>query len=519
MIRISLILFLLPAGSAALSASAQEVLRQVQQLIQQGDLAKAHTQLSDALKVFPREVGFHNLLGVVEAQKGNYEAAEASFRKAIDQAPRFVGAYLNLGRLYQENRSKDPKALQKGLETYQQLLKYQPEHLEANYQCSVLLLLQGAFHDSLRFLSKLPPEAQNRPQALAIRCAALAALGDRSGSEESASRLLSSSELTEADILAVLPVLGTQQEERNELQLRLLKGLVQRELASPSTLHQLGLLYENQGKLEQARQTLEKVAERQSVSSPLLVELARVAYKQGDREGSLSYLAHARDLDARNAGIHFFFGIVCVELDLAEDAYKSLKQAVELDSNNPFYSYALGAVALQRRDPSEGIPYFQKYCQLKPEDPRGRFALGVAYFQSSQLEQARKELLAISGLPETAAGAHYFLGRLARQENNLPEAIREMELALQAHPDYVDAHAELGLLHLRQKEYALAEKSLQRAVGIDQDHYATNLNLLNLYQRTKDPRAEAQAQRFEEIKKKRSEEAQALLRTIEVRPY
>ena len=58
-----------------------------------------------------------------------------------------------------------------------------------------------------------------------------------------------------------------------------------------------------------------------------------------------------------------------------------------------------------------------------------------------------------------------------------------------------------------------------RALEIDPDSYPGNLNLLNLFQRTKDRRADAQAQRFEEIKKKRSEKEQALLRTLDIRPY
>jgi Zn-finger domain-containing protein len=39
-----------------------------------------------------------------------------------------------------------------------------------------------------------------------------------------------------------------------------------------------------------------------------------------------------------------------------------------------------------------------------------------------------------------------------------------------------------------------------------------------LYQRTKDQRLEAQAQRFEQVRKKRSERAKEFLRVIEVRP-
>jgi len=44
---------------------------------------------------------------------GDYRAAESSFQKAIDLLPGFAGAYINLGRLYQENVKKDPEALKR----------------------------------------------------------------------------------------------------------------------------------------------------------------------------------------------------------------------------------------------------------------------------------------------------------------------------------------------------------------------------------------------------------------------
>src|ERR1039458_6919535 len=78
-------------------------------------------------------------------------------------------------------------------------------------------------------------------------------------------------------------------------------------------------------------------------------------------------------------GIHH---LVCVQMNLAEEAYQALKKAVSLDPNNAYYNYAMGAVALEREEPSEAILYFQKYCQLNPHDPRGRLALGSAYFAS-----------------------------------------------------------------------------------------------------------------------------------------
>jgi tetratricopeptide (TPR) repeat protein len=510
-----LLLWAVPVAFPA-KISSEETFQQIQSLIQAGDLGAARAAITKALKDNPQDAGLFNLLGVVEAQQGNYREAEGDFRKAIAALPRYAGAYLNLGRLYQENLARDPGALKKGIDTYEKLLSFQPGNVEANYQCATLLMQQGAFKPSLARLARLPRDSQDHPQALAVRCADYAGLGDRVQAEAAAQRLLQSPLLTEADVITVLPALEAH--KQTTLETELLEGLVNRRLASFASLRALGLIYHQQGKLDRARETLEQAAQLKPDAAPLLVELARVAYDQRDRKGALGYLAHARALDPENPGIHFFWGIVCIEENLAEEAYRALKKAVSLKPEDPYFNYALGAVATVRQDAREAIPYFRKYCELKPEDPRGRLALGISYFNAHENAAARRMFQMVADAPETFAAAHYYLGRLANLAGDLPTATAELLAALKANPRYTDASAELGLLYLKQKDYQKAQEALQRALDMRQDDFLANLNLLVLYQRTKDPRADQQAKKFEEIRKKRSESAKELLRTIEVRP-
>ena len=55
----------------------------IQQLIQEHDLQKARHALAEAANQYPGDAGFDNLLGIVEAQQGDYVAAEKSLRRAI----------------------------------------------------------------------------------------------------------------------------------------------------------------------------------------------------------------------------------------------------------------------------------------------------------------------------------------------------------------------------------------------------------------------------------------------------
>ena len=512
------VLWALWMSIAAMCPAAQSpnTIQKIQQLLQAGDTTSAQALLTEAFRESPRNGGLYNLQGVIKAQEGDYASAELNFRKAIELAPHLEGAYLNLGRLYHEHVRKDPHAREKALRVYAELLRFAPNHPEANYQSALLLMRKGLYAESLRHLTMLPAEAQNRSQALSVLCGDYAGLGQSDKADRVADQMLHSADLAEADVTSVLPVLVSRKDTSPALEL--LQGLVARRLASFDSLHSLGLLFRSAGRLAEAHQTLEAAAAVQPNSVPNLLDLARVAYDQKDYTGALGYLAHARELDPNNASIHFFWGIVCMEQDLAEEAYRALMKAVKLNPSNAYYNYALGVVAMHRQDAREGIPYLEKYCELKPRDPRGRLVLGAAYFNSFEDESAEKVLSTVAHDPQTVAGANYYLGRIANRQGKYPEAIRHLQLALQARPDYADAYAELGQIHLKRREYTAADEMLEKALKLNPDNYAANLSLMILYQRTKNPRAEDQAKRFDQVKQEKAERAKEFLRTIEVRP-
>jgi len=489
----------------------------IQRLIQSGSLTEASGRIAAALEVHPREPALHNFHGVVEAQQGRYDAAEAAFRHAIALDARFTGAYLNLGRLYQENVTRDPQASQKAVRTYEQLLRFEPANTEAHYQLALLLLVRGSTQASLRHLEALPAGAAGRPQALILKCAAEAVLGRSEQANATAHQLLESSELTGADVETILPVLA--RSGLTDLQITLLAGLAARNQASPGALHLLARAYESAGRMREALAAFESAGSQQAPDAALLLDLARVAYKQKDYQGALGYLAHARDLEPQNPAIHFFFGVVLIEMDLPIDAERSLSKAAELDSQNAYVAYALGAVKSQMRKWDEAAAWFERYCGLKPEDPHGKLALASAYFATMADDKARKALEAALKDPRTAAGAHYYLGRLALRANDFDAGLTELRQAVALEPKYSEAWAELGFAYLEQNDYSGASMALDRSVALNPDSFLANMRLLILYKRRNDPRAAAQAELVAKLDAQRSEKASDMLRTIRVQPY
>ena len=498
----------------AAQATLDQTVQRVAQLLDAQDLKAAKTAADEGLRAYPASAALHNFAGVIEAQQGAFASAESHFQTAIKLAPRSPGPYENLGRLYQERSASDPVARTKALRTYEALLAVDPANVEGLYQSSLLNALAGKFGQSRSLIARLPAEMRARPQTLAILVADLAGTADATA-PSIAAKLAAHPDLTAADVLGILPAFDGIADDGVARQL--LEALEHRGMGTPDVLQALGRLHAQHGRFAESRAVLERAAAGK-VSVPLLMELAHVAVKSGDRKGALGYLAHARSLEPNNAAVHFMFGIICVELNLVAEAYESMKKAVAIEPQNPEMNYVMGAVSIHRHEPAEAIPYFEKYVALRPQDSRGMFALGAARFYSGQFDEARRDLQAVVTRKDSAAGAHYFLARIARQANDLETARREVNTAIAANPDYADAWAELGLIQTRSSQYADAEKSLAKALALDPNHYVANVNLTALYGRTRDPRRDAQVARLKELQEKRATEAQELLRIIQVAP-
>ena len=512
-----LLLLLIPFAFAQQNSPVyQSALLAIQQHIESGDLSGANALLVQAARQYPSDGGVENLRGVLAAQQGDTAAAVQFFSQAIHHSPKLVSAYLNLGRAYMMQAANNPEMQAKALSTYQGALALSPANAEANYQAAVLLMLARNYQSSLDHVARLDATARSTPGALALLCADQSGLGHKAEAEQAASALAQHPDLTEADALEIVPVLDTT--GHAQLAIAILNAAAQRAPLSPPGQRALAISQETAGNLADARKTLETAFVADPKSTAILVDLARVAKSQKDYQGALGYLAHARDVAPRDARLPYYFGLVCLDINLLGEARKALDEAVKLAPDNPDYNYVMGSVSAFAQDPELALPYLNKFHSLRPQNPAGILALGTTYFRAKDLDTATVWLRQAANNPKTAAAAHYYLGRIARQQARLEDALSELNQSLQLKPDRPETLAELGQVYLQQRKFPEAEKELARALAISPDNYAANFSLLQLYARTGDPRREQQSKRFDEIKSTNESQYQDMMRIIEIRP-
>lgn len=516
--QLALTLLLSALSSAAQSPKPndRQTLLEIQQHIEQNDLQGAHDLIKIALRRFPNDGGLENLLGVVEIQQHHADQARQAFTAAIAHDPKLSSAYLNLGRLYTSTAETDKTARTAALNTYRKLLRFEPANPEANYQVAILLLWDQQYQQSLDHLARLPAEDQKQISAQLIFCADYAALNESSAANTAAAKLAADPDLSEQDALEILPALRTA--HRADLIQEIFAAANTHHPLSINSLRILGLAQEANSKLIEARTTLEQVFAANPGSEIVLVDLARIAKASNDYQGALGYLAHARELKPGDASLPYEFGVICVRLSLLGEARKAMGEAVKLDPENPEYNFGMGSISSFAQDPTGALPYLEKYHSLRPNDPAGVLALGTTYFRAKNFEAATPWLNQAKTNSSTAADAHFYLGRIARQQSHLDDAAHELDQANALAPNRPDILAELGQVNISTRKYPEAKTYLQRAIALDKDNYQANFALLQLYARTNDQHREEQSKRFDEIKDKDEQQYKEMMRIIEVKP-
>jgi tetratricopeptide (TPR) repeat protein len=498
------------------SAAYHETVVHIQQQIESGNLDAARARITEATKTYPADGGLENLLGVVEIQQGREKEARQAFTAAIRHDPRLTGAYLNLSRIDMETAATDPEARAEALRLTEKVLAAEPNNNEANYQAATILAWEQNYQRSLEHLQKLSAQAQAQVGAQALLCADYAGLGQHEATDKAAAALSANSDLTEQDANTCLPALRTAR--RADLIDAIFTAASAHQPLSPPGLRVLGLAQEAEGKLDQARGTLENAFSADSKSVVILDDLSRVAQAQGDYKGALGYVAHARDLKPGDAHLAYEFGSICAKMGLLGEAKKAIAEALKLDPENPDYNLGMGTVVSYSSDPSQALPYLIKYQSKRPQDPAGMLMLGEAYYRGKDFDSATDWLKRAVSHPSTAPEAHFYLGRIARQQNRLDDAVAELKQSLAQRPDQADALAELGQISVTKREFSQASDYLDRAVKLDPDNYGANFGLLQLYARTGDPRRDQQSKRFDEIKSEKEEQNRETMRAIEIRP-
>jgi tetratricopeptide (TPR) repeat protein len=428
------------------------------ELIRQGHLARAEAELEDVLRTQPHDANALNLLGVVRAQQQREAEAEQLFLRAINESPRLVGAYVNLGRLY-----SDQHHLEQSLKAYTEASKLAPDRVDINFSLAALYEERRDFEQAIRFLEKVPRSSRGISELyLMTKCY----LG--LGKTIEAINLITPLKhpgVLKADEAAEFAIVFIKQNLPGEA-IAILNAARQQEPSSFVLLYQLGASYAKNGDWKQAEELYAAALAVKPDSVVTLRDLARVARARGELEKALSYLVRARKLGPDAPAVLYDFAVVAFSMGLIIDAFPVAERLYQQQPDEPAYVHLLAVTHFRRDEKAQAEALLRHYIQLRPNEKLGYYLLGVTLFTVKRYVDSRNALEQSLAFGANA-DSEYLLGLIAETEGDADGALRWLQRTLKSDPSCAAAQTLLGIVYAEQKNYAQARVTLERAVQLN----------------------------------------------------
>jgi Flp pilus assembly protein TadD len=142
------------------------------------------------------------------------------------------------------------------------------------------------------------------------------------------------------------------------------------------------------------------------------------------------------------------WSVHCVAADLtSQDAYKQFTA---------------------RNDYEGGVTAFTREIAAHPADVRLLIGLGLLHFSSAKYTEAKTVLERASALDPTNTAVHNLLAVVLSNQGHPAEAIKHLDLAIEANPDYADAYFNRAVILATNQpsDKPAARESYTRAISL-----------------------------------------------------
>lgn len=219
--------------------------------------------------------------------------------------------------------------------------------------------------------------------------------------------------------------------------------------------------------------------------------LAKLEHLQGRVEEAIQHYQVAASLQPAFVPTQVNLGNLYLELNRLEQASACFALALQKEPNNAAAHYGLGQVALSKRNFAAAIEYLEKALALVPQANRIHYPLALAYRGLGNMEKAKSHLAQqgsvglrtadplVDRLVELVQGGrvHMIRGKLALEGKKYEEAAAEFRKAIEAEPESVPAHVNLGAALTQLGDPKGAAEQFARALSIDPNNLTANYNL------------------------------------------
>lgn len=144
--------------------------------------------------------------------------------------------------------------------------------------------------------------------------------------------------------------------------------------------------------------------------------------------------------------------ILHLKMDNPGQAIKLLIDDLEKNPNDTNQRLLLARIYIQQKDEQKAIDQYQQIISYDPENVSALLRLGVLLTQTGDLQRAGGSFKKLLKLDPEAYFARLYLARIADQQDNITEAQKQYQAALDLNYS-VDLAYEIGEFHLKYEQY------------------------------------------------------------------
>jgi tetratricopeptide (TPR) repeat protein len=216
------------------------------------------------------------------------------------------------------------------------------------------------------------------------------------------------------------------------------------------------------GELTAAQATLEQALAANDRDFRAHLLLGIVCQGEGRTEDALKHFTQAQILRPNDPAPHVNIGRVLAGQGKLESAAQQFSAAVRLDPGNATAHSNWGILLYQQQQWPEAIAHLRKAVALQPADGASLGFLFQAYLATGNFASARDVTAQIEHLSPPSSETFSTLGALQGKAGDYPDAVVNLQKALQMEPGSSEAAYNLSLALLREGKVDDARAQLER---------------------------------------------------------
>ncbi len=417
-LTVGLLTLALTASFASAQANLQPRLENAAALIRDHRLAEAEQQLNSILRTAPNEAAALNLMGTIRAQQGKLDEAENLLTRAAKSDPTFVPVHMNLAFLYVLKHVPEKTILE-----LKEVVKLEPDNIEANYKLGRLLLSRGQIDESIAIIEKAKSSSV---VFLTLLGEAYLRKGNLAQAEENY-RQARDAQKENADAILGLAKIS---QSRGDAKAALDYLSQAREIAgnSPDLRYKIGVEELSLGFFEDALSDLDQAVKLKPDEPVYLIALGAAWLKKPDLFAGEQVFRRALQLQPNNSQSQMYLGYVLYKQKKFGEAKPYLEKTIKADPNMPEPFYYLGLILQEENEDEQAVTFLEKAIAVSPSFANAHVALGASYLKLKDYPRAQKELELGAKLNPDDSKAHYQLAILYARLKDPKRAQAEMEI-------------------------------------------------------------------------------------------